>query len=46
VTDVSLIRIDSDLLDIMLTWDQLATPQATPAATTDGQTKAASGGAQ
>jgi rhodanese-related sulfurtransferase len=28
ITDVELIRIDEELLDIMLTWDQLAAPQA------------------
>jgi rhodanese-related sulfurtransferase len=27
VTDVQLIRIDDDLLDVMLTWDQLAVPE-------------------
>lgn len=27
ITDVELIRIDEEVLDIMLTWDQLATPQ-------------------
>lgn len=27
ITDVELIRIDEELLDIMLTWDQLAAPQ-------------------
>ncbi len=29
ITDIELIRIDEDVLDIMLTWDQLAAPQAT-----------------
>lgn len=28
ITDVELIRIDEEVLDIMLTWDQLAAPQA------------------
>ena len=28
ITDVDLIRIDEEMLDIMLTWDQLAAPQA------------------
>jgi rhodanese-related sulfurtransferase len=28
ITDVELIRIDEELLDIMLTWDQLAAPQS------------------
>lgn len=32
ITDVELIRIDEELLDIMLTWDQLAAPQATAGA--------------
>jgi len=27
VTDVQLIRVDDDLLDVMLTWDQLAAPE-------------------
>lgn len=29
ITDVELIRVDEEVLDIMLTWDQLAAPQAT-----------------
>ncbi len=29
ITDIELICIDEDVLDIMLTWDQLAAPQAT-----------------
>lgn len=28
ITDIELVRIDEELLDIMLTWDQLAAPQA------------------
>ncbi len=28
ITDVELIRVDEELLDIMLTWDQLAAPQS------------------
>ena len=28
ITDIELIRIDEEVLDIMLTWDQLAAPQA------------------
>lgn len=27
ITDIELVRIDEDVLDIMLTWDQLAAPQ-------------------
>jgi hypothetical protein len=28
ITDVELMRIDEEVLDIMLTWDQLAAPTA------------------
>jgi len=28
ITDIELVRIDEEVLDIMLTWDQLAAPQA------------------
>ncbi len=31
ITDIELIRIDEEVLDIMLTWDQLAAPQAAAA---------------
>ena len=31
ITDVELVRIDEEVLDIMLTWDQLAAPPATTA---------------
>jgi rhodanese-related sulfurtransferase len=31
ITDVELLRIDEEVLDIMLTWDQLAAPAATSA---------------
>lgn len=30
ITDIELVRVDEDMLDIMLTWDQLAAPQAAP----------------
>jgi len=40
ITDIDLVRIDEDMLDIMLTWDQLAGPRsakpATPAAAAAG----------
>lgn len=32
ITEVELLRIDDDLLDIMMTWDQLAAPRALDAA--------------
>ena len=36
VTELDLIRIDDDLLDIMVTWDQLASVQSTNAMKQDG----------
>ena len=36
VTELDLIRIDDDLLDIMVTWDQLASVQSTNAMKRDG----------
>src|SRR5207344_3001257 len=35
ITDIELVRIDEDLLDIMLTWDQLATVEKTGARATE-----------
>ncbi|MEZ5615227.1 MAG: cyclic nucleotide-binding domain-containing protein [Rhodocyclaceae bacterium] len=35
ITDVELIRIDEEILDIMLTWDQLASPAGSAARKTD-----------
>lgn len=32
ITDVELIRVDEEVLDIMMTWDQLAAPQAAASA--------------
>jgi rhodanese-related sulfurtransferase len=40
VTDVQLIRIDDDLLDIMLTWDQLAKPEPVEAGRPAAETPA------
>lgn len=34
ITDIELVRIDEEVLDIMLTWDQLAAPQAAAGAKT------------
>lgn len=40
ITDVELIRIDEDVLDIMLTWDQLAAPQAASGGSEDAADRA------